>query len=290
MDNPITTSTPRILASHFHTPSAPSQQLFHTVLRAGHLKSTPDYGVERASYPGHDLLFCVGGRGFVRCGGKSFSVARGQLAWIDCRAPHAHWADAQAPWELLWLRADGRQTRACGAALMVDSRPLFNLRNANEAALLFRRIFALLTERPLALDASLHAAVAGLIALLFEARLSETPRLDAERTDVKLRAVLDRMRRDFREPWRIKDLARLAGLSVPHFYRRFRDATGATPLDWLRRERVNEAKRLLSESNDPVRVIAEELGYADQFYFSRDFKKLAGLSPRQYRRQEMEGR
>ena len=67
-------------------------------------------------------------------------------------------------------------------------------------------------------------------------------------------------------------------------------ATGSTPLDWLRRERISEAKRRLSQSKEPIRVIAEELGYGDQFYFSRDFKKLVGLSPRHYRRQEVENR
>src|SRR3984957_18383415 len=41
-----------VRASHFHTPSRLSQSLFHTVLRAGHLETAPDYAVERLSYPG----------------------------------------------------------------------------------------------------------------------------------------------------------------------------------------------------------------------------------------------
>ena len=98
------------------------------------------------------------------------------------------------------------------------------------------------------------------------------------------------MRREVFRPWRVEELAVLAGSSVSHFFRRFRKATGATPLDWLRRERISEAKRRLSQSRDPIRVIAEDLGYGDQFYFSRDFKKLVGLSPRHYRQQEIENR
>ena len=278
-----------VRASHFHTPSALSQRLFYTVLRAGHLETAPDYAVERLSRPGHDLLLCLHGRGFVRVGGKTFPVAAGQLAWIDCRAPHAHWADAGAPWELYWLRADGKQTRACAQALNVNAQPLFDLRDTDDAVAIFERIFVLLRQRPLALDAALHAAMAGLIALSFEARLA-IPAKHEPTGDPKLHAVLARMRRDVRRPWRVEELAALAGSSVPHFFRRFRKATGATPLDWLRRERISEAKRRLSQSKDPIGAIAEELGYGDQFYFSRDFKKLVGLSPRHYRRQEIENR
>ena len=279
-----------VRASHFHTPSGLSQSLFHTVLRAGHLETAPDYAVERISHPGHDLLLCLRGRGFVRVGGKTFPVAAGQLAWIDCRAPHAHWADADAPWELYWLRADGKQTRVCAQALNVREQPLFDLRDTDDAVAIFERIFVLLRQRPLALDAALHAAMAGMIALLFEARLGQPARPEPAGGDPKLHAVLARMRRDVRRPWRVEELAALAGSSVPHFFRRFRKATGATPLDWLRRERISEAKRRLSQSRDSVRAIAEKLGYGDQFYFSRDFKKLVGLSPRHYRRQEIENR
>lgn len=289
MDYTITMPAPHILTSYFHTPSALSQRLFHTVLRAGHLKSAPDYAVERLSYPGHDLLLCLSGKGAVRSQGKSFPVTEGQLGWIDCREPHGHWADAHAPWELYWLRADGKQTRACAEALAVGEQPLFDLAGAKDATVMFEHIFALLRERPLALDASLHAAMAGLIALLFKARLAPH-RPDPAEADRKLPALLARMRRDYKRPWRVEELAALAGLSVPHFYRRFRKATGATPLDWLRRERINEAKRQLSQSRDPIAAIAEQLGYGDQFYFSRDFKKLVGLSPRHYRSQEIANR
>jgi len=195
-----------VRASHFHTPSALSQRLFYTVLRAGHLETAPDYAVERLSRPGHDLLLCLHGRGFVRVGGKTFPVAAGQLAWIDCRAPHAHWADAGAPWELYWLRADGKQTRACAQALNVNAQPLFDLRDTDDAVAIFERIFVLLRQRPLALDAALHAAMAGLIALSFEARLA-IPAKHEPTGDPKLHAVLARMRRDVRRPWRVEELA-----------------------------------------------------------------------------------
>ncbi len=87
--------------------------------------------------------------------------------------------------------------------------------------------------------------------------------------------------------WRVKDLARLSGLSEPHFYRRFRQVTGSSPIDWLRRERINHARRRLLQSNDPIKQVAEQVGYNDAFFFSRDFKRYTGLAPSEYRRQHV---
>src|SRR5215469_3765773 len=142
------TDRPRILASYFHTPGVASQRLFHTVLRAGHLQASSDYRVERRSYPGHDLLFCAAGAGFVQSGGKVFAVPAGHLAWIDCRQPHAHWADPREPWELLWLRIDGRPSHLFADALSVREMPLFGFEEDPRAG--FAPIFELLRKRPLA--------------------------------------------------------------------------------------------------------------------------------------------
>jgi AraC-like DNA-binding protein len=88
--------------------------------------------------------------------------------------------------------------------------------------------------------------------------------------------------------WRVRELARLAGLSAPHFYRCFKQATGSSPIAWLRRERINQAKRHLIETGDAVGDIAGRVGYTDMFYFSRDFKQMTGHSPTGFRRQERE--
>jgi AraC family transcriptional regulator, arabinose operon regulatory protein len=87
--------------------------------------------------------------------------------------------------------------------------------------------------------------------------------------------------------WRVKALAKLSGLSEPHFYRRFRQVTGSSPIDWLQRERINHARGRLMQSNDPIKQVAEQIGYHDVFFFSRDFKDYTGLAASEYRRQHI---
>ena len=94
------------------------------------------------------------------------------------------------------------------------------------------------------------------------------------------------MRLYYQKPLRVEELARLAGMSITNFFRNFKAATGTSPIDWLRRERINQAKHRLLETNISIAKIAEETGYYDQFYFSRDFKRMTGVSPSQYRQRE----
>jgi AraC-like DNA-binding protein len=54
----------------------------------------------------------------------------------------------------------------------------------------------------------------------------------------------------------------------------------------LRRERINQAKKRLIETDDSIAEIAEQTGYYDQFYFSRDFKRMTTVTPSGYRQRE----
>ena len=287
MRNAIAT---RIISSYHHTPSELERRLFYSVLRAGHIRTASDYRVQRDSYPGHDLLLCIGGSGTIQVGSRSFPVCSGELGWLNCCGPHAHWPSASAPWELLWMRVDSAQFTLIAEALDVETNPVFALHKLDEAVGVFQSACKLLRSRPLNVSAALHAAVSSLTAILFDARqsaISERPTPRAERAPpADLAAVLDKLRVEYGRRWRVKDLAQLAGISVPQFFRRFNQMTGSSPMDWLRRHRVNEAKRRLSETRDHISNIANQVGYADPLYFSRDFKKVVGVSPRRYRETE----
>jgi len=65
--------------------------------------------------------------------------------------------------------------------------------------------------------------------------------------------------------------------------RRFRPATGVSLYAHAVRARVAAAGRLLVETDQPIAAIAEHLGYRDVFFFSKQFRRHAGLSPAAYR-------
>ncbi len=82
---------------------------------------------------------------------------------------------------------------------------------------------------------------------------------------------------------RIDELAKLLGMSARNFNRRFRHATGTTPLQYLQQQRHIEAKDLLKNSDLNIGEIAFRVGYLDVSYFSKKFKTQSGVSPKQWR-------
>jgi AraC-like DNA-binding protein len=74
------------------------------------------------------------------------------------------------------------------------------------------------------------------------------------------------------------------GMAEVTFRRKFRDATGAPPHEYVIQSRVAEARRLLGETDLPIKSIAQRLGYNDVYFFSRQFRKFAGVPPALFRR------
>lgn len=88
---------------------------------------------------------------------------------------------------------------------------------------------------------------------------------------------------NYRETLTVNDLARRFSFSRRNFLRRFKGATGNTPIEYLQRVRIEAAKRLLEHSPKNVGEIVSAAGYADEKAFRLLFKKHTGFSPLAYR-------
>lgn len=103
----------------------------------------------------------------------------------------------------------------------------------------------------------------------------------------QIRAALERMHADCARPWSLDELAKEVGLSRAGFAQKFRSSLGATPFHYLATIRIQKAMDLLSKTDDKMEAVAEAVGYKDAFSFSKAFKKLAGVSPRQFRQTDI---
>ncbi|WP_434751903.1 helix-turn-helix domain-containing protein [Paenibacillus amylolyticus] len=93
--------------------------------------------------------------------------------------------------------------------------------------------------------------------------------------------AMDYMTRHYMKEIRMDEMARMAGLSVNHFIRTFKRQFRLTPMDYILKQRMAKAKQLLF-STDKIKEIAEQVGYRDEHYFSRVFKKNEGIAPTFY--------
>jgi AraC family transcriptional regulator len=82
-------------------------------------------------------------------------------------------------------------------------------------------------------------------------------------------------------------LARQVGLSRSHFARACKNTFGLPPCEWVIRRRVERAQTLMRETHTPLSQVALACGFADQAHFSRLFRRVAGMTPRGWRRDNL---
>jgi AraC-like DNA-binding protein/ActR/RegA family two-component response regulator len=88
----------------------------------------------------------------------------------------------------------------------------------------------------------------------------------------------------YADPLTRADIARHVGLDEDYLTHCFGQELGVTPITYLNRYRVNQARQLLTHTDKSITVIALDVGFADSGYFSRIFRREVGMSPQAYRR------
>lgn len=166
-----------------------------------------------------------------------------------------------------------------------DRQPFLRLTRPQNAALeqLFRQLADEWSRRP-----RHSATVLRLLLQLIVARLEEYAE-DHDRGDLPLdgnarlyqrfRAAIERTSRTEKSP---AAYAAQLGVHPNHLATAIRAASGRPPGKWIRARVILEAQCLLANTTRAVKEIAAELGYDDEAYFSRLFKKAVGVSPREY--------
>ena len=103
-------------------------------------------------------------------------------------------------------------------------------------------------------------------------------------TDPVMHEVLEVIENGYSGHLSLEGVAREVGRSPRHLSRLIRNLTGKTVMDWIDERRMEEARRLLLESDHTVETIAQRVGYHDTGYFRRRFRRAHGLSPAAWRR------
>src|ERR687896_1396623 len=95
----------------------------------------------------------------------------------------------------------------------------------------------------------------------------------------RIARALEQLRKDFDRPLRIEDIAREIGMSVSGFHHHFRAVTAMSPLQFQKRMRLQEARRLMLGEDLDAAGAGYRVGYGDASHFTRDYKRLFGAPP-----------
>lgn len=102
--------------------------------------------------------------------------------------------------------------------------------------------------------------------------------------DPQIGAALRSIHENVNSPWTVESLAAAAGMSWSAFAVRFKDLLGQTPVEYVTEWRMQKAIRLLQAEDKKLNEIAQPVGYESDAAFSKAFKRVVGMAPREYRR------
>ncbi len=120
----------------------------------------------------------------------------------------------------------------------------------------------------------------------FLSRCYSRSRSPDARAVLRIASAISHIEAHFDEPLDLDALAKLAHMSKRSFLRAFQSAVGSAPIAYLIKLRLSRAATLLRRSDEDITSAAFKAGFNDSNYFARQFRKIFGLSPREYRKRE----
>jgi AraC-like DNA-binding protein len=231
------------------------------------------------------MIHCVDGEGWIKIQDKVITLKIGEAFFIPAGMTHSYGASKNKPWSIYWMHIAGNKKN--------DLISLFNQKSdhgaikvvySEERMGLFHQIIEIfskgfsLSNLQLANLILLHYLGTFLSADSFNGLSAESPGKD----DMINEAILF-MQRNLNRQVIIEDMARHVGKSASFFFKKFKKDTGYSPIAYFNFLKIQLACQLIHANTLTISEIGSKIGVDDPYYFSRLFKKLMGVSPRQYR-------
>ena len=229
------------------------------------------------------FIYCAEGNGWCEIGGRRHEVTKNQLLVIPASTPHVYGAGPKVPWTIHWFHAVGSNVPFYLERLGVTpERPVVPLGGDVQLFSLFEEVLEGL-EHGFTMTHLIYAAhsLSHLMGLI----LRHKEEFSYGQADARERITksVEFMKGHVREPLKVATLAALVNLSRSHYTTLFHRVTGYAPLSYLNHLRMQRAVQLLNTTNLSIKQVSEQLGFSDQFYFSRAFRKMHNHSPSEHR-------
>jgi AraC-like DNA-binding protein len=222
-------------------------------------------------------LITAGNLRFVQ-NGKEYVVEPGNIIIKKRGGNHLYEPGPAGFVHKRFIRLDGPIIETIMGELGIEQLDVCRLSHPARFATLQKRAIMLTRDQP-------TGYVTQLSLLAFEILLFVGQDVTSSRYPAVLYASIDYMRRNLNQKIAISDLSRTVGVSDTQLFRLFKTHVGDSPLAYFNNMKIKRAGELLRHTLIPLKEIAFSLGYEEPAYFTNQFRKAMGMSPREYRKQ-----
>lgn len=249
-----------------------------------------DFFIDRPDgMKGYILNLTIKGTGKVFDGEETFYCRPGELLLFPPKTTHYYGrAPESSNWYHRWVYFRPRAYWADWLEWHSKKHGVGYMMLPEDALQEFDRLFANIEQTHKSGRRFAEELAMNLLERLLLRAMQEDPRAPERIMDARIIEACQFLTSNLAEEMRIEDVARHVCLSPSRLAHLFREQVGVNILRWREDQRVIRAKLLLQTTQAPIASIGRVVGYDDQLYFSRVFRKRVGVSPSDYRRKNHE--
>ncbi|MDD9270618.1 AraC family ligand binding domain-containing protein [Paenibacillus sp. GCM10023248] len=260
-----------------------------TVLFAGESQTKPVHRLGPKVYDYYLIHYVISGRGVFSSRGEEYELGPGDSFVIEPEQLISYVSDEHDPWHYCWIAFTGEQASELIASAGINPlRPIIHNTRNRHIPVIFRHIQRALRTRHTNAQLKSIGYLYQLLGEYCEALSASTAAgfvAEAE-SDRVVQQAIHYLSTQYAEPITIEMMAESLGYNRAYLSRLFKRHTKVTPVTFLLKLRVDKARQLLRERLElTIEQISSSVGFYDPLYFSKQFRRLYGVSPSEYRNQ-----
>jgi AraC-like DNA-binding protein len=216
---------------------------------------------------------------------KTYQVKSKQGFMIFPQQITTYIADKELPWEYVWLEFDGlRVKEVIEITGLSQNSPIYHAHSRDLREIMMQEMLYIAQHgemTPFHLMGHLYLFLDAMTRSISSMRITRIGKL----RDFYIREALAYVEQNFQNNISVEDIADNCGLNRSYFGKIFKEAVGKTPQEFLLNYRMTKAAELLKLTKLSIGDIGNAVGYDNQLHFSRAFKNIYGVSPREWRNQ-----